>query len=81
MKITDLLDKRSIELNGKAADKENVLNKMVDLMAKSGKINNIEKRRICKRGRRHYRYRRGNSHTTLQIRCGNKTGTCGNGNS
>ena len=31
MKITDLLDKRSIELNGKAADKENVLNKMVDL--------------------------------------------------
>ena len=45
MKITDLLDKRSIELNGKAADKENVLNKMVDLMAKSGKINNIEKYR------------------------------------
>lgn len=43
MKITDLLDKRSIELNGKADGKEGILNKMVDLMVKSGKINNTEK--------------------------------------
>ncbi|MDO5402994.1 MAG: fructose-specific PTS transporter subunit EIIC [Eubacteriales bacterium] len=43
MKITDLLDVRSIALNSKAADKTDVLNKMVDLMVKSGKINNREK--------------------------------------
>ncbi len=38
MRIRDLLAAESIELNGSAAGKQDVLNKMVDLMAKSGKI-------------------------------------------
>lgn len=42
MKIRDLLPIESIELNGKASDKTDVLNKMVDLMVKSGKINDVE---------------------------------------
>lgn len=37
MRIRDLLAAESIELNGSATDKKDVLNKMVDLMAKSGK--------------------------------------------
>ena len=43
MRITDLLDVRSIALNGKAESKTDVLNQMVDLMAKSEKINDKEK--------------------------------------
>ncbi len=42
MKIRDLLAVESIELNGKASDKQDALNKMVDLMAKSGKLNDVE---------------------------------------
>lgn len=42
MRIRDLLAAESIELNGSAADKKDVLNKMVDLMAKSGKIADVE---------------------------------------
>ena len=42
MRIRDLLAAESIELNGSATDKKDVLNKMVDLMAKSGKISDIE---------------------------------------
>ena len=38
MKITDLLAKESIKLNATVKDKEEVLNAMVDLMDKSGKI-------------------------------------------
>ena len=38
MKITDLLAKESIKLNATVKDKEEVLNTMVDLMDKSGKI-------------------------------------------
>ena len=34
MRIRDLLAAESIELNGSAAGKQDVLNKMVDLMAK-----------------------------------------------
>lgn len=45
MKITDLLDKKSIDLKGNVKDKKSTLNKMVDLMVKSGKINDIEKYR------------------------------------
>ena len=33
MRIRDLLAAESIELNGSATDKKDVLNKMVDLMA------------------------------------------------
>ena len=42
MRIRDLLAAESIELNGSAAGKQDVLNKMVDLMAKSGKIRDVE---------------------------------------
>lgn len=38
MKIIDLLDKRSISLNGAPASKSDALDQMVDLMAESGKI-------------------------------------------
>ena len=42
MRIVDLLDKRSILLNGTAKKKEDVLDQMVDLMKKSGKISDVE---------------------------------------
>lgn len=42
MRITDLLDKRSISLNGAPKSKEEALDQVVALMAKSGKINNEE---------------------------------------
>ncbi len=42
MRITDLLDKRSISLNGSPSGKKEALDQMVDLMAKSGKINDKE---------------------------------------
>lgn len=42
MRITDLLDKRSISLTGAPADKQEALDQMVDLMVKSGKINDRE---------------------------------------
>lgn len=45
MRITDLLDKRSIDLKGNVKDKKSTLNHMVDLMVKSGKINDVEKYR------------------------------------
>lgn len=42
MRITDLLDKRSISLNGTPSGKNEALDQMVALMAKSGKINDEE---------------------------------------
>lgn len=42
MRITDLLDKRSISLDGAPASKSEALDQMVALMAKSGKINDEE---------------------------------------
>ena len=42
MKIRDLLAAESIELNGKVTGKKETLDAMVDLMAKSGKINDVE---------------------------------------
>lgn len=42
MKITDLLKKQSICLDGKADSKEQVIREMVDLMAEGGNINDIE---------------------------------------
>ena len=45
MTIRDLLAVESIDLNGKATGKTDVLNQCVDLMAKSGKIADVEKYR------------------------------------
>lgn len=42
MRITDLLDKRSISLNGAPRNKNEALDQMVELMVKSGKINDAE---------------------------------------
>jgi len=42
MRITDLLDKRSISLQGAPTGKNDALDQMVDLMMKSGKINDRE---------------------------------------
>lgn len=42
MRITELLDKRSIQINGAPKTKSEALNQMVNLMAKSGKINDVE---------------------------------------
>ena len=42
MKIRDLLAAESIQLSGTAAGKQEALDKMIDLMAKSGKINDVE---------------------------------------
>lgn len=45
MKIRELLAVESIELNGCAADKKDAMEQMIALMAKSGKINDVEKYR------------------------------------
>ena len=42
MRITDLLDSKSICLEGTPGSKNEALDQMVDLMARSGKINNLE---------------------------------------
>ena len=42
MKITDLLSKKAIQLNGTASSKEEAISKMVDLMANNGNIVNKE---------------------------------------
>lgn len=45
MKITDLLSPESICLNGRADSKKDALDQMVDLMAKSGRVRDVEKYR------------------------------------
>ena len=45
MRITDLLDSRSINVSGSASSKEEAINKMVELMCKSGKISDKEEYR------------------------------------
>lgn len=42
MMITELLDKRSIRIDGAPKSKNEALDQMVELMAKSGKINDLE---------------------------------------
>ena len=44
MRITDLLDKNSISLNAAPADKKETLDLAVELMAKSGKLSDVENR-------------------------------------
>ena len=45
MRITDLLEKNSISLNAAPADKKETLDLAVELMAKSGKLSDVEKYR------------------------------------
>ena len=42
MRITDLLDKRSISLTAEPKSKSEALDQIIDLMVKSGKINDRE---------------------------------------
>ncbi len=42
MRITDLIDKRSICLNGTPGSKKEALDAVIDLMAESGKIRDKE---------------------------------------
>ena len=56
MRITDLLDARSILLNASPKSKNEALDQIVDLMVKSEKINDKEAYRkagICKRRRKY----------------------------
>ena len=56
MKITDLLKKESIELHGQVKTKEEAIDRMVELMVRSG---------------RNHRNRRWNRHSPCQeLRCG-----------
>ena len=41
MKITDLLSEKAIELNVKAKDKNDIINKMTELMLKTGRITDV----------------------------------------
>lgn len=43
MKITDLLSKDAIKINGIASNKEDAINKLIDLMAQNGNITDKEK--------------------------------------
>ena len=56
MRITELLDKRSIRIDGAPKFKNEALDQMVELMAKSGKINDLEayrkERQVSERGLR-----------------------------
>ncbi len=45
MRITELLDRRSISLDGAPAGKKEAIDQMIDLMARSGKINDVDKYR------------------------------------
>ena len=42
MRITDLLDKRSISLDGAPKNKKEALDQIVELMDRSGKINDLD---------------------------------------
>ena len=80
MRITDLLDARSILLNASPKSKNEALDQIVDLMVKSEKINDKEAYRKQVYAREKYdRNRRRNRHSAWKMRCGNKTGTGSNG--
>ena len=75
MRITDLLDKNSINLNASPQNKKEALDQAVELMARSGKINDIEAyrkqvyaREEERRGEYH-RCRRRNCHSSREMQC------------
>ncbi len=83
MKITDLLSKDAIKLNGIANSKQDAINKLVDLMAKNGNLTDKEKytQVVLKRERRRVnRNWRRNCNTTWKNRCSFKTRIISNGN-
>ena len=56
MRIRDLLAPESIQLNGSATGKEDVLNQMVSLMVKSGKIADEEEVIVGQNGEKGIHY-------------------------
>ena len=69
MRITDLLDKRSISLTSAPKTKNEALDEIIDLMVKSGKINDREAYRsqVYERGGEHDRNRRGHRYPTREM--------------
>ena len=80
MRITDLLKKESIDLNGVVTTKKETIEKMTLLMEKAGMSKDLEKiqsRRIRKRRRRNDRNRGRNRYSTCKDRCGEWSWTGG----
>lgn len=69
MRITDLLDSRSVMLGAAPSDKKQTLEQAVALMVKSGKIADEEayKSRFCQRRGVYNRNRRRNSHSSRKM--------------
>lgn len=78
MKITDLLKRESVELSGTPESKGQAIDQMVELMAKGGNINDLQryKEGVLKRRGRNDRDRRGNCHSSCKDRCRQCTGAC-----
>ena len=81
MKITDLLTKEAIDLNVKATNKKDVIEKAVELMQYNGNINNKEEYlKLVMKREEEGSTGVGNSHTTWKRRKYIRTRTCSNGN-
>ena len=67
MRITDLLSKESIRLDGVSSTKKEIIRAMADLMEKSGKISdkNAYVEGLIKRGRKYDGSRRGYRNSSL----------------
>lgn len=67
MRITDLLDKRSISLDAAPVDKKATLDMAVELMAKSGKLMDVEQYRAQVYAREHHGNRRRHCNPSRQM--------------
>lgn len=82
MKIIDLLDDRSILLDGRVADKKAALDRMVELMDASGKLRDKETYRqgvYAREQEGSTGIGEGIAYSALQIGCGYKPGLAGYG--
>ena len=81
MRITDLLDKRSISLDAVCTSKSDAIDQAVALMVKSGKINDEEayRKQVYLREEESTTGIGGNCNSTRKMRCSNQTGTGSNG--
>ena len=79
MRITDLLKKESIDLNGVVTTKKEMIEKMTLLMERREcqRPRKIQSRRIRKRRRRNDRNRGRNRYSTCKDRCGEWSWTGG----
>lgn len=82
MRITDLLDARSILLDASPKSKSEALDQIVDLMVKSEKINDKEayrKQVYAREEESTTGIGEGIANSTRKMRCSNQTGTGSNG--